>query len=88
MVQASPGINVRPYLKNNQSKKDWGGSSSGRASTQKCKAVNPNPSIVTQTHTKITNIYWELLCVQVLFEVFTCRILFKIHIKLGDIAEW
>jgi hypothetical protein len=34
MVQTSPGINARPYLKNNQSKKGWAHGSSGRASTR------------------------------------------------------
>jgi hypothetical protein len=29
-VQASPGIKVRPYLKNNQSKKGWQSGSSSR----------------------------------------------------------
>jgi hypothetical protein len=31
MIQAGPVINVKPYLKTNQSKKGWGCVSSGRA---------------------------------------------------------
>jgi hypothetical protein len=44
-IQASPGINVRPYIKNRQIKKGWGGSS-GRTSSRSSKfeALNSNPS--------------------------------------------
>jgi hypothetical protein len=37
VAQAHQGINVRPYLKINQSKKDWGHGSSGRDPAQLLK---------------------------------------------------
>jgi hypothetical protein len=45
MVQADPGINVRPYLKINQCKKIWGHGSTGRVLPGKNRSLSSNPII-------------------------------------------
>jgi hypothetical protein len=45
-VQASPGINVRPYSENNESRKDWRHCSNGRVPAQQTQG----PEFILQYH--------------------------------------
>jgi hypothetical protein len=46
------GINVRPYLKSNQSKKSWGMAQVIEHLHSSWKALNSNPSITTKKRKK------------------------------------
>jgi hypothetical protein len=45
-VQAGPGINERPYLKSNQSKKAGSVAQVVELLLSKCKALSSNPTVI------------------------------------------
>jgi hypothetical protein len=48
VVQDSPGRNVRPYFKNNESKKGWGQELSDRAPAWQAQGPELNPNTTKQ----------------------------------------